>query len=128
VKRLFSTLFAASFLGLLALASAPALSSRPYMPEPVEFEVDPAAPTPVPGASPAVVSASVKAPKRFNIVGIRSDADRIPDLAVRVRKTGGAWSDWVTVEHADSAPDPNSGSTRGKARGIGDRAGLGGRG
>jgi hypothetical protein len=103
-------------LGLLALAAAPALSSRPYVPTPVEFEVDPPVAAPVPGPSPAVVSASIKAPKRFNIVGIRSDADRIPDLAVRVRKAGSDWSEWVTVEQADSAPDPNTREARAAKR------------
>ena len=97
----------------LVVVVAPALSFGTYRPEPVDFSM--AAP---PGAvlgdpdlrSDGLVSEPLRAPKRFNLVGLSWDgAGREPGIAVRSRTDGGVWTRWVPLatEPADG-PDPRT--------------------
>ncbi len=104
---------------LLAWAVAPALSQRPHIAEPVEFEA--AGPVPDAYAERAggrvvrrarsarlPVTGVVRPGKRFNLVGLRWRGGRVSALKLRVRRDGGRWSRWVGVPiDADHAPDPN---------------------
>ena len=57
-----------------------------------------------------VRSAPLRAPARFNLVGLRWRGRSEPSVAVRVRRDGGAWSRWKSLEaHADHNPDPRRG-------------------
>lgn len=105
VKRPLLTFAALALLALLVVA-APALSLRPYRPHAVDFEV---------GAPEAAVSAAglrtvtLRAPKRFDLVGFRWRGASEPGLRIRTRKDGGAWSRWTVVPtHSDDAPDIGS--------------------
>ena len=80
-----------------AWVAAPALSLRPYMPRPVDFEQRLPEVTalgrtegPVSFRSPVVV-----APERFDLVGL---AGEVRTLEIRARDSGGEWSDWVETE------------------------------
>ena len=104
---------------LLAWAVAPALSQRPHVAEPVEFEAS--APVPEAYAERAggkvvrrartarlPVTGVVRPGKRFNLVGLRWRGGRVSALKLRVRRDGGRWGRWVDVPvEADHAPDPN---------------------
>jgi hypothetical protein len=102
---------------VVAWSVAPAVSQRPRVAEPVEFEA--AAPTPgayaARGAGRAVrrargarlpVTGVVRPGKRFNLVGVRWRGGRLAALRLRVRRDEGRWSRWVEVPiDADHAPD-----------------------
>jgi uncharacterized protein with LGFP repeats len=101
---------ALALLGLFAWVAAPALSLRPYQPGAVDFERGlPAAKrlgapavaayrSANPGEhAPRWISAAVKAPHRFDLVGV---ARELRTLEIRVRDDGGHWSDWVEQEDA----------------------------
>jgi hypothetical protein len=112
-------------IGVLALAvvaiavwsAATALSQRPRVAEPVEFEA--AAPAPDAYASraggrqvrraraaPLPVAGVVRPGKRFNVVGVRWRGGRLTALRLRVRRDGDSWSRWVEVPNdSDHAPD-----------------------
>ena len=80
----------------LALA-APGLSTRPYIPEVVEFELAaPPAPAGV-AASHGFVSPEVRAEKRFNLVGLSWKGNGRPQIALRARKEGDGWTRWTPV-------------------------------
>jgi hypothetical protein len=111
VKRaLLPTLLGAA--ALVAVA-APALSFERWRPQPVDFELA------VPDRALARVSLSprsglvskpLRAPKRFNLVGLRWRGHVEPGLAVRTRSDGGDWTRWAGVyTHLEDAPDPRSG-------------------
>jgi N-acetylmuramoyl-L-alanine amidase len=108
--RAFAVLAIAAVVALGAVA-APALSTRPYRPEPVDFSIagGPALGDPDPGEG--VVSKPLRAPKRFNLVGLTwsgADGDE-PALAMRTRSDGGGWSRWeAVVAHAEDGPDPGT--------------------
>ena len=71
--------------------AAPAMSLEPYHPDPVEFELDSPSATPMSGPSPAVISPAIKAPKRFNIVGLSDEnADRFAAAVVESMDAGHA--------------------------------------
>jgi len=108
----------AGMIVLLAWIVAPALSQRPHVAEPVEFE----AAAPAPGAyaeraggkvvrrarsARLPVSGVVRPGKRFNLVGLRWRGGRVSALKLRVRSDGGRWSRWVEPSlDADHGPDP----------------------
>jgi hypothetical protein len=94
LRVLIATALALALGAVLAIA-APGLSTRPYVPEPVEFEL-PAAPAP-PGvaANRGFVSPEIHTPKRFNLVGLSWRGASQPGLAVRARKEGDAWTRWT---------------------------------
>ncbi len=96
------------------LVALPALSLSRYHPRPADFELAPAAP--VLAAGGAVVSRPLRAPHRFNLVGLRWRGGAAPRVALRVRKSGGRWSRWarLATEQQDG-PDPG---TREAARGL----------
>lgn len=106
-------LVAAAIALTLALVAAPALSLQPYRPEPVEFSIEGGD---VAGGSAGVVSEPLRAPKRFNLVGMTwAEGERPiePGLAVRTRKDGEDWSRWAPVAtHAEDGPDPGTDEAR----------------
>ncbi len=96
----------------LAVVAAPALSSDPYRPEPVQFSMPAAGEDSLLGTASrrgvGVVSRPLRSPKRFNAVGL-TWRGRIgePGIAVRTRLDGGGWTAWSTMAtHAEDAPDP----------------------
>jgi hypothetical protein len=103
------TAIAAALAALLFVVAAPALSSRPYQPAAVDFEM--AAPAAgLHAAGSAVTSAPLRAPKRFNIVGLRWSGRAEPHVRVRARAADGAWSPWRALGvESDHNPDPRSG-------------------
>ena len=70
MKRLASALAAGCLIALVAVA-APAFSSGPWRPAPVDFELAPSSGAVAAVAGRAVVSKPLRAPKRFNLVGMR---------------------------------------------------------
>jgi uncharacterized protein with LGFP repeats len=112
VKRTLIPLAGAMITALLVLA-APALSVRPYRPAPVDFEM--AAPSGgdvrAARADRGYISPTVRASKRFNLVGMRwRGGEDEPRIAVRVRAAGDRWGRWTPVgSHPDGAPDPGTG-------------------
>jgi hypothetical protein len=113
-----ATAVTAGAIALLAWTVAPALSQRPHVAEPVEFEAS----TPAPRAyaeraggmvvrrarsARLPVSGVVRPGKRFNLVGLRWRGGRVSALKLRVRRDGGRWSRWVEPPvDADHGPDP----------------------
>jgi hypothetical protein len=111
MKRTLSAL-AAAVAALLLVVAAPALSARPYQPPAVDFEM--AAPAVAPKAAgaggggagggaasaagraaPGVTSPALRAPKRFNVVGLRWSGRALPHVHIRVRSAADArWSAW----------------------------------
>ena len=108
---------AAVVVGVLLCVVGPALSARPYQPRAVDFEMAPPALSAA-GSGP-VTSPVLRAPRRFNLVGLRWSGSAEPRVAMRVRRAGGSWSDWVAVgSGADHGPDPGTGE--GRAGGASD--------
>lgn len=91
--------------GAIAVA-APALSLSRYRPSPVDFELAPRSAA-VASAHGSLTSRALRAPHRFNLVGLRWRSRAEPRLALRVRRSGGRWSRWakVSTEQQDG-PDP----------------------
>jgi hypothetical protein len=101
-------LLAAGAVGVLLLVVAPALSVRPYQPRALDFEM--VAPALHAAGSGPVRSPVLRAPKRFNLVGLHWSGSAEPRISMRVRRDGGGWSKWVPVGGgADHAPDPGLG-------------------
>jgi hypothetical protein len=116
----------------LGAVAAPALSTRPYRPEPVDFAVAAQGVLGTPDPGEGVVSEPIEAPRRFNLVGLtwsggnpgdgghgaRTDAAEghgarnahaEPALAMRTRSHGGSWSRWTPVTaQAEDGPDPRT--------------------
>jgi N-acetylmuramoyl-L-alanine amidase-like protein len=107
VRRL---LILAALLGALTVFAGPALSTEAWRPDPVDFELAPPAGAVHASANGHVTSAPLRAPRRFNLVGMRWRGAAEPALHVRVRERGGRWSRWQALDaHADHNPDPRSG-------------------
>ena len=101
-------LLAAVVVGVLVLVAAPALSVRPYQPRALNFEMSGPA-LQAAGSGPAE-SPVLRAPKRFNLVGLKWRGEGEPRISMRVRREGGSWSDWVRVGTGEEhAPDPGAG-------------------
>jgi hypothetical protein len=82
-------------LGLLVWLAAPALSTGPFVPRAVEF-----AQTPPAGAGAAGGgwrSGVVRAPRRFDLVGLTWRAPRALRARIRVRSAAGRWSAWTAM-------------------------------
>jgi hypothetical protein len=84
-----------------AWIASPALSLHPYVPKAVDFEMGVAAPPGARAAGP-VVTAALRAPKRFDALGLRWHGTRPVTVRLRVRRDGGRWSRWVTAPQADT--------------------------
>jgi hypothetical protein len=115
--RLKWAAFAVSTVLAIALASwlaSSAVSLRPYVPRPVDFELA-GAPATVGAATSTdrltvLRSRTIEAPKRFNLVGLRWRGAHNAKLTLRVRRSEGRWSHWTKVPvETDDAPDPGSG-------------------
>ncbi len=96
---------------LLGAVAAPALSLRKWRAEPVEFSLVPPADAVLGKAGKrgaGVVSEPLRAPKRFNLVGLTwTEPGAEPGIAVRTRSEGGEWSRWATLyANAEDGPDP----------------------
>jgi hypothetical protein len=105
MRRLAAVLLAA---GLIVWLAAPALSSRPFVPRAVEFAqaLDPSAWSP--DGSGGWRSPVVRAPERFDLVGLHWRARRGDgEIAthIRVRDAGGRWQRWTAMaaDHAGGA-------------------------
>jgi hypothetical protein len=107
---------AAAVLVALGVTVAPALSSKHYRPEPVDFSMAGGELLGDPRPSAGVVSEPLRAPKRFNLLGLKWAAAAghdEPALAVRTRADGGQWTPWTPVfAHSEDGPDPGSGEAR----------------
>jgi hypothetical protein len=94
LRLLLGTASALVLVTALALA-APGLSTRPYVPDVVEFELaGPAAPAGV-AANHGFVSPAAETPKRFNLVGLSWRGRAEPAIALRARKDGDDWTRWT---------------------------------
>ena len=106
-------LVVAAIAAALGLVAGPALSSQPYRPDPVDFSMAGGAVLGSPGPSDGVVSEPLRAPQRFNLVGMTwSDGKSAPAdaaIAVRTRADGGDWTRWAPVSTlAEDGPDPGT--------------------
>jgi hypothetical protein len=102
---------------LLAWSGGPALSERPDVAEPVEFEAVAPAPdryAPRAGgrrvlrarAALLPVTGVVRPGRRFNLVGVRWAGGRLRALRLRVRRAGEEWSRWVEPSiESDHGPE-----------------------
>jgi hypothetical protein len=111
-RAILSILLAVALIAAGTVA-APALSTQPYIPEPVDFELALAGDAAGEKVGGEIVSKPLDAPKRFDIVGVRWDGgDPETDVEVRVRREGERWSDWAeATRDADHAPDPGRGES-----------------
>jgi hypothetical protein len=92
----------------MAAVAAPALSGARWRPQPLDFELAPPAGAQAAGGD--VVSRPLRAPRRFNLVGLRWRGRAEPRVAVRVRRSGRRWSRWLALDsHAEHGPDPSRG-------------------
>ena len=120
VKRFLITGAIVCCLALVVVA-APALSFGTYRPEPVDFSM--AAPAGAVLGDPdrrgeGVVSEPLRAPKRFNLVGLSwNGAGREPAIAVRSRTDGGGWTRWTPLA-GDPADGPDPGDERLTGTGV----------
>jgi N-acetylmuramoyl-L-alanine amidase-like protein len=63
-----------------------------------------------PGDFEGTVSRILRAPARFDLLGVRAPRSVHGRLEVRVRRSGGRWSPWVALAaHGDHAPDTGTG-------------------
>jgi hypothetical protein len=93
----------------LLLLAAPALSLGPFRPNPVEFQLTPGADSVERKTQDEMLSKPLRAPKRFNLVGLTWEGDTEPAIHVRVRQNGEAWGPWTDVPaHPDGGPDQDS--------------------
>jgi N-acetylmuramoyl-L-alanine amidase len=103
MRRLAAALVAA---GLLLWCAAPGLSVRPLHPRVVEFSqpLAPGAGAAAGGARPWR-SGVIRAPKRFDLVGLTWSAPRSVRARIRVRDPDGRWSRWtlMATNHAGRA-------------------------
>ena len=85
----------------VAVVTAPALSASRWQPRAVDFELAPRSGATAAGG--AVLSPKLRAPKRFNLVGLRWRGRAEPRIALRVRKRGARWSRWAPLDSHDAA-------------------------
>ena len=82
-------------LGTALALAAPGLSTRPFVPEVVEFELAaPPAPAGV-AANSGLVSPPIHTRKRFNLVGLSWTGGGEPAIALRARRDGDDWTRWT---------------------------------
>src|SRR4051812_49628398 len=90
-------LLAALLLGALGTCAAPASAANP---KPRDFELTaPSVAVSGAGADREYVSPPLRAPKLFNVVGLRwRGPGEYAHLRVRVRRDGGRWTQWRGLE------------------------------
>jgi hypothetical protein len=89
---------------VLALAGTAQASTGP-----VDFEMPGPAAGAVAAGSGAYRSAALRAPKRFDLVGMRWRGRVHPTISLRARKAGAHWTKWTRVpSDPDDAPDKSS--------------------
>jgi len=99
-------------LALLAFAPGAHAAGR-HAPRASDFELSPREPVSH-SASGAVSSRPLRAPRRFSLVGLRWRGRAVPDVWLRVRRSGHRWTRWVRLPgEPDGAPDPRSREARG---------------
>jgi hypothetical protein len=100
MRRLAAVLAAA---GLAVRLAAPALSVHPFVPRAVEFAQSPPSGSAAGGRSWR--SGVVRAPERFDLVGLTWRAPHELRARIRVRSAGGRWSAWTAMgdSHAGTA-------------------------
>jgi len=142
-------LVALAVVAVLGAIAAPALSTKPYQAEPVEFSAAGPSALGSPDPGEGIVSEPLRAPKRFNLVGMSWDLEATaagdhdghdhgadhghadePALAMRTRLDGGEWTDWAAVaSHPEDGPDPGldhaPGLDHGPAQGMSNPAWAG---
>jgi hypothetical protein len=94
--------------GLIVWLAAPALSSHPFVPQAVEFEQALDASAWSRDGDGDWRSPVVRAPKRFDLVGLQWRAgagDHEVVIRIRVREAGGRWQPWTAMaaDHAGAA-------------------------
>ena len=103
---------ATALLCVLGLPAGAAAAARPG--QPFDFELAPS--TMSTARAGAITSAKLPTAHRFNLVGMRWRGGGEPTISLRVRRAGGGWSRWQSVEaHADHNPDPRTGERRAAA-------------
>jgi hypothetical protein len=91
MRRALLTGVLAGSLTVGGAVAAPALSTDPYIPEPVEFELSPAGLDAGQEVGGEVVSRPLDTPKRFDLVGLRwQEGATRPEVELRVRREGEA--------------------------------------
>ena len=97
-------------IALLLFVVAPALSAERWRPDPVDFELAPAQTQVSAARSGRVLSRPLRAPRRFNLVGLRWRGRAEPRLTVRVRRDGRPLEPLAGARRARGPqPDPRSG-------------------
>src|SRR5215212_9936911 len=99
-----------SFVCVLALvfAGAAQASARPS-----DFEMRAPAAGAVAAGAGSYRSPALRAPKRFDLVGMRWRGRLRPTIALRARNAGGRWTNWTSVpSDPDDAPDNSSSERR----------------
>jgi N-acetylmuramoyl-L-alanine amidase-like protein len=98
----------ASVVALCAVAG-PALSLSPYRPKPMDFELAPPSAGGLASAT-GLTSRALRAPHRFNLVGLRWRGRSALRIEIRARRSGGRWSPWARVDDGgEDGPDPGTG-------------------
>jgi hypothetical protein len=91
-----------------AAVAAPAEAATPPPFRAADFELVPRAAAVAAGG--ALRSRPLRAPGRFNLVGLRWSGRGEPTVRVRVRRRGGRWSRWARLDsHAEHRPDAGTG-------------------
>jgi hypothetical protein len=126
MKRALLVVLLAGVLCGLGTVAAPALSTRPYIPPPVDFKLAPRPSAVVQESAGRVVSRPLVAPQRFDIVGLRWRAGSPrAKVELRVRRAHGRWSRW-----ANATPDPGHAPDVGRGepapRGVSEAVWTGG--
>jgi hypothetical protein len=117
------SLAAALVCVLAAVVAAPAFSTSRWQPKPEDFELAPKPPV-ASAARVGVTSSALRAPKRFNLVGMHWRGRAKPRLKLRTREAGHRWSRWVRLD-TETADKPDPGSGEGRAQGESDPAWVG---
>jgi N-acetylmuramoyl-L-alanine amidase len=95
----------ATAAALVCVVLVPATPAVAGAGDPFDFEVAPRATASA--ASAGSASGAVRTQRRFNLVGMRWRGRAEPGIRLRVRRPGGDWSGWESLEaHADHNPDP----------------------
>jgi len=112
-------LLAALVVVVLALVTEPANTAPPARPSALDFELAaPAVSVSGAGAGREYVSRPLRAPRRFDIVGLRwRGAGEHTHLRVRVRRDGGRWTRWHELE-TTSSEGPDRGRGEPVRRGV----------